>query len=390
MTQPLLDRADSARRPFNAWFWIALAALFVLMGVAAFALSRRPPKPKPEPAPAAPAATPAPAAATRPTTPAATPAPRSPAPTRPAATPTPAPATRPVIGPSPTPPPAAASRPAAVAAPTTPPAATPAPTPPPAPVPTTPSPAAASRPAAPATAPTANQAAGRASLDEARRLQGLDDLAGARTKLFELLAGSPDAALRNEAEDLLGAVHTALVFSPRPMPEKIDYVVQIGDSLDKIARKHSTSVELLRKGNQITGSMIKVNQRLRVFSGSFRVRVDKSDNTLTLQLNDRFFKRYRVGTGQYNSTPVGTFKITDKIPQPPWWKDGKVVPYGDPANLLGTHWLAIDVPHYGIHGTWEPNTIGHQASAGCVRMLNSDVEEVFALLPIGTPVIIED
>ena len=33
MTQPLLDRTDSARRPFNAWFWIALAALVVLVGV---------------------------------------------------------------------------------------------------------------------------------------------------------------------------------------------------------------------------------------------------------------------------------------------------------------------------------------------------------------------
>lgn len=391
MTQPLLDRADSARRPFNAWFWIALAALFVLMGVAAFAFSRRPPKPKADAAPAAPAPTPAPASATRATPPAAAPAPavRPAVTTRPTQPPTPLPAARPVIAttPSPPPPPTPSPRPAAVAAPNAPTAATPVAPPPTA---VSAAPAAGTHPTPGPGAPAANQAAGRASLDEARRLQGMDDLAGARTKLFELLAGSPDAALRAEAEDLLGAVHTALVFSPRPMPEKVDYVVQVGDSLDKIARKHGTSVELLRKGNQISGSMIKVNQRLRVFSGSFRARVDKSDNTLTLQLNDRFFKRYRVGTGQYNSTPVGTFKITDKIPQPPWWKDGKVVPYGDPANLLGTHWLAIDVPHYGIHGTWEPNTIGHQASAGCVRMLNSEVEEVFALLPIGTPVIIED
>src|SRR4029077_15481510 len=119
----------------------------------------------------------------------------------------------------------------------------------------------------------------------------------------------------------------------------------------------------------LSRSMVRVNDRLRVFSGKFSVKVDKSDNTLTVFLNDKFFKRYHVGTGQYNKTPVGTFKVTDKIAQPTWWRsDGKAIPYGDPENLLGTHWLALDIPGYGIHGTWETNTIGKQSSAGCIRL----------------------
>jgi lipoprotein-anchoring transpeptidase ErfK/SrfK len=43
---------------------------------------------------------------------------------------------------------------------------------------------------------------------------------------------------------------------------------------------------------------------------------------------------------------------------------------------------------YGIHGTWEPGTIGKQASAGCVRLGNADVEELFIIIPVGTPVTI--
>lgn len=381
MTQSLLDRADSARRPFNAWFWIALAALVVLVGVAFFALTRRPPEERSASPEQTPPATPAVAAPAVPTnrSPARAPAPVVPAPSRqPAAAPTAPP--RPVPSSPATPPPAA---PVIAPRPVSAPVPVPAPAPAPAPQPPRPSPA-----APPAGTPTVNH---RAALDEAKALLGQDRPGDARERLEALLAAPLDPASRTEAEELLGQAFIALVLTPRPMREKTDYTVQPGDSLEKIARKNGTTVELIRKGNQLAGSMIRADQRLRILNGSFRATVDKSDNTLTLFLNDRFFKRYRVGTGQYSKTPTGSFKVTDKIAQPTWWRpDGKSIPYGDPENLLGTHWLALDVRGYGIHGTWEPDTIGKQASAGCVRLLNEDVEQLFTLLPIGTPVTIEE
>ncbi|HDL77697.1 MAG TPA: LysM peptidoglycan-binding domain-containing protein, partial [Lentisphaerae bacterium] len=54
------------------------------------------------------------------------------------------------------------------------------------------------------------------------------------------------------------------------MPEKDDYTVKPGDSLAKIARRFDTTVELLQKMNGITGSLIRVNDRLRVLRGKFR------------------------------------------------------------------------------------------------------------------------
>ena len=78
------------------------------------------------------------------------------------------------------------------------------------------------------------------------------------------------------------------------------------------------------------------------------------------------------------------------MPQPTWWKDGKAIPFGDTNNVLGTHWLALDVPGYGIHGTWQPETIGKQASAGCIRLVNAEIEELFTLVPVGTPVTITE
>lgn len=266
----------------------------------------------------------------------------------------------------------------------------------PAPTPATPHSEAAPTPAAaPAETPVADN--GLQALAEARQLATQDQLEAARERALPILDQSKNAAAIAGAEALLGQVDVALVLSPRAMPEKTDYTVQAGDSLAALAKKNNTTVDVIRKGNNLPGATIRAGDRLRLFSGNFHITVDKSDNTLVLYLNDRFFKRYAVGTGQYGKTPVGEFFISDKIPNPPWWRsDGKLVPYGDTNNVLGTHWMALSTTNgspirgYGIHGTWQPETIGKQASAGCVRLLNSEVEELFTLVPENTPVTITD
>ena len=257
-------------------------------------------------------------------------------------------------------------------------------------------------PSTPAPSPTPAPTAGQevassgtpfdAGLAEAIAAQKAGRLQEAREKaqaVLEQAQGHP--AQVAEAEKVLGAIHTEQLFTPRPMPEKSDYTVQPGDSLDRIARKYGTTVELIQKGNNVRGALIKAGDRLRVFSGTWAIRVNKTRNDLLLTLNGKFFKRYRVGTGEFSKTPVGEFKIVDRIAQPTWWHpDGRTIPFGDPENLLGTHWLALDIKGYGIHGTWEPDTVGKQSSLGCVRLINEEVEELFTLVTIGTPVIIEE
>lgn len=229
------------------------------------------------------------------------------------------------------------------------------------------------------------------AVQAARALVQARQFAVARERAFQALETARDPAVRRAAEEVLGEIHIALVLSPAPMPEKTDYVIQPGDRLSAIARRFGCTVELLMKGNGLKSEVIRPGDRLRVLTGRFSVEVDKSDNELVLRLNDRFFKRYRVGTGEYDKTPTGEFTITERIAQPTWWRpDGRAVPYGSKENVLGTHWLSLNVPGYGIHGTWEPETIGRSVSAGCIRLLNEDIEELFTLLPAGTPVAIRD
>jgi lipoprotein-anchoring transpeptidase ErfK/SrfK len=222
---------------------------------------------------------------------------------------------------------------------------------------------------------------------EALTLKNAGQLQQAR-ELLQPLADAPDPA--EKVLDLLSEINTQILFSPAPAPQKVDYTIQPGDTLGKLARQFGTTIELIKRSNGLKSDLIRVGDRLRIYQPKFAVTVSKTANTLTVTDDGGFFKRYRVGTGEYAKTPVGQFKVTDRIHQPPWWREDKVIPFGDPENILGTHWLGLDIRGYGIHGTWEPESIGTQATAGCIRLLNEHVEELYIMLPSGTPVTIHE
>ena len=193
----------------------------------------------------------------------------------------------------------------------------------------------------------------------------------------------------SEALQHLGEINTRLLFSKKQTPHSKFHVVKSGESLASIAKKHKMSVELLIESNGLSSETIHPQDRLKVNTAKFSILINKKENTLTLLANKELFKIYSVGTGKEGSTPIGNFKVTSKLVEPTWYHpDGGVIPFGDKENLLGSRWLGINSPGYGIHGTWESESIGKQSSAGCVRMLNPQVEEIFKIVTIGTPVTI--
>ena len=265
------------------------------------------------------------------------------------------------------------------------------PVPAPVPVKTTPGSAPEATPAAENTpAPTATGDAGQLLAQARERLQAGDYQAARQTALDALAARPGDTAI----ESFLSELAMPLLASQRPMPEKVEYIVQSGDYLGKLAATFNTPVALIASANNIQGANIRIGESLRLLDGNnhtFALTVRKGPCDLLVTLDGKFFKRYRVSTGENDKTPVGTFKIVDKIAQPTWHKPGgKAIPYGNPENLLGTHWLALDLPGYGIHGTWDPDSIGGQTSAGCIRLLNNEVEELYSILPKGTLVTITE
>lgn len=127
---------------------------------------------------------------------------------------------------------------------------------------------------------------------------------------------------------------------------------------------------------------------------TLKIVVDRSRNTLTLYRLGNVVKTWGVATGssQY-PTPPGSFEIqsmqrdpTWTPPDLPWAKDAKPIAPG-PDNPLGTRWMAVNGT-VGIHGTNNPASIGYSVSHGCIRMRIPDVEELFDMVSIGTPVTI--
>lgn len=180
------------------------------------------------------------------------------------------------------------------------------------------------------------------------------------------------------------------LLSSKPDSHSVIYDVRPGDNLTRIAKQHNATVGLIQKINNLSSDAIRVGQKLKVPTIRFSAVVDKSQNILMLKTGEEVLKVYAVATGKDNGTPVGVFKITDRLVDPTWYKAGAVVSPGSPENVLGTRWLGIDKPGYGIHGTVEPDKIGQQATEGCVRMRNEEVEELYDFLPSGTEVTIVD
>ena len=112
--------------------------------------------------------------------------------------------------------------------------------------------------------------------------------------------------------------------------------------------------------------------------------------TLRLVEGNSILKEYDVAIGTAeDQTPVGNFAVTFKEVNPTWYPGSKVadrtpVPPG-PENPLGRRWIEF-APAYGMHGTHKLWTVEYPISRGCVRMYNPDVEELYELVEIGTPV----
>lgn len=218
------------------------------------------------------------------------------------------------------------------------------------------------------------------------------DIIGLKAVYQKLISDFPNSKDAGAWQKKLDEINLKLIFSSVVVPGlSQEYVVQPQDTLTKISKQFNTTVELIKKSNSLASDNIRPGKKLKVWTARFMVFVDKSQNILTLKCNDEIIKTYNVATGTNNSTPAGAFKIGNKLVNPVWYKEGAVVPAGSPENILGTRWLGFDdLPSYGIHGTTEPQSIGKQSTAGCVRMINAEVEELYSLLPIGTEVTVVD
>lgn len=216
------------------------------------------------------------------------------------------------------------------------------------------------------------------------------DLLRARNAYQKIIHDYPDSVFVAQVQKKLWDLNIKILFSPLMTEGDIIYEVKTGDSLDAISKKFNTTVELIMKSNNLKSAFIRPGKRLKISTDKYSVLIDNSQKTLILKANERIIKTYTVSTGKDNVTPRGNFTIVNKLVDPVWYKAGAIVLPDSPENILGSRWMGISVEGYGIHGTTDPETLGSGITQGCVRMANADVEELYAILPRGTEVIIID
>jgi len=100
---------------------------------------------------------------------------------------------------------------------------------------------------------------------------------------------------------------------------------------------------------------------------------------------------------RHDPLPIGDWKVTGISKRPSFFYNPDLFWDADPDhakaklppgpnNPVGLVWIDIDKPHYGIHGTAEPEKVGHAQSHGCVRLTNWDALRLASMVATGTPV----
>ena len=119
-----------------------------------------------------------------------------------------------------------------------------------------------------------------------------------------------------------------------------------------------------------------------------KIVINIASRSLALYQGNEKIRLYPLGLGKpHTPTPTGYYKIRSKDVNPTWTDPSDtsiVIPSGE-NNPLGYRWMHL-FGHYGIHGTNRPDSIGHYVSNGCIRMREADVEALFDMVDVGTPV----
>lgn len=195
------------------------------------------------------------------------------------------------------------------------------------------------------------------------------------TSVESLLAANPDIDPYNL---IVGQrICISQKFQEPPMcPTRNFYVIRRGDTVRAIAASFGVSQdEIIRLNPDLDPRNLTIGQIICIplAPSPIEIIVNIGAKRLTVYRNGSIFREYIVATGKPETpTPVGVFEVVNKEI--------------DPGGPYGTRWLGLSARGYGIHGTNNPSSIGTAASNGCIRMYNEDIEALFDITVVGTPV----
>lgn len=219
--------------------------------------------------------------------------------------------------------------------------------------------------------------------------------------MYSLALGADDAPflpenIKAQVKNNLTRLNDALFFGSAPTKLARYHKVESGELLGSIANKYRVDYESIARINGINPNRIRVGMDLKLIVGEVSIVVRKNEGvdatpTVTWFLDNRWMREYPACVGDGIKTPAGTYQLTSKERDPSWTNplNGQLLPNEHPDNILGSRWMAMkgmNTQGLGIHGTTVDDSVPGYTSAGCVRLLNKDVEELFSYARIGNKV----
>ena len=126
--------------------------------------------------------------------------------------------------------------------------------------------------------------------------------------------------------------------------------------------------------------------------------VDTGERYLYLVQPNDMAIRYGIEVGRIGFQWSGVERVSEKQEWPDWRVPPEMIgrqPYlprfmaGGPGNPLGARALYLGHTEFRIHGTNQPETIGHAVSSGCIRLDNADVIDLYNRVQIGAKVVVK-
>lgn len=224
----------------------------------------------------------------------------------------------------------------------------------------------------------------------AAKLRQDGKLAEAREALAAFIQKYPTGLHVEEAKDLLGEVNIDILLSRYPSPEKEEYVVKPGDVLQKVANRVKSTPELIMRTNNLSGTMLRIGERLLVSHPEFSIVIQRKAKLIVLLNHGAFFKQYHVREAKLG--PKQPPKVSTKVAETMAFKDGKRVGFGTKEFVGSTRWIRLGAPAYTIYSvpdTARPN-LDQPAPPQGLGLAATDVNDLSGLVNNRTPVTITD
>ena len=218
----------------------------------------------------------------------------------------------------------------------------------------------------------------------------------ARAAFYDYIDHNPQSTILEQARNELGELNTRIFLSPIASPEKGVYIVKSGDVITRVAQKNKTTPELIMRANSLSGSMLRIGQKLLLPPTNFSLLISRRQNKVIVTNDNRFFKQYNIlkwppqippykKGGPPQARQVG--KVIEKIA----WLDGGRVIFTDKGYERATHWIAISIKHCTLYteppANADPNKISKPPSG--IALSPQATAELGAMLVRGNPVTLE-